>query len=488
MVKRLILFVHGLGGSDDTWGEFPTLLKNDNAFSSFDVKSYSYRSKIVRNKNIVALFSKVFAFITPQQRLPKIQDVADLLKTEIEERYAAYEEIYLVTHSMGGLVARKYLYEMVKSKTPLQVKKLMLYAVPNNGSDWAKLASFYKHEQIEQLNRESDFMQHLNKEVDNIELEKALKVLYVVGKYDDVVDESSARGYWGNKSVKSLPNTHTDIVKPKDADDLSFLVLKNFLTSKENVDETHEKPITSQTLTSSFANATYDTLSSDRLVVCYHQDHVDVAYEQEALKQKLQGSFQEHFYHVEVPSDESNEAEYFQKLSNAIDGQGSVKSSNKWKTQMKKRLNGTHARVVFLFTNIANGNEALNVKMAKAIRSLKTDHQNFYALCVGRKDLAYLVHGNRTLSPLNTATELFFPMNDVSLSEYQVVQTLKGLKENKESICDCLETSWSESWSTWSYEKGINELFWKSILVNSNGKYTWRKSSYRGIAKEVLGC
>ena len=231
VVKKLILFIHGLGGSDETWGEFETFIKADSSFNAFDIKFYGYRSSLFRSKNIVSLFSKIVSLIIPQQRLPKIQDVAELLKTEIEERYSSYDDIYLVTHSMGGLVARKYLYDMLKSKSNLQVKKLMLYAVPNNGSDWARFSTLYKHEQIEQLDRDSDFIQYLNKEVENINLEKYMDVLYVIGKYDDVVNESSAKGYWGNTKVKSLPNSHTDIVKPKDSDDLSFLVLKNFLTS-----------------------------------------------------------------------------------------------------------------------------------------------------------------------------------------------------------------------------------------------------------------
>ena len=230
-MKKLILFIHGLGGSDETWGNFKTFIAKDSSFDGFDVKFYGYRSSLIRSKNVLSIFSKLLSFIIPQQRLPKIQDVAELLKTEIEERYSSYHEIYLITHSMGGLVARKYLYDMLKSKENLQVKKLMLYAVPNNGSDWAKFSKLYKHEQIEQLDRDSDFIQHLNKEVENINLEAYMDVLYVIGKYDDVVNESSAKGYWGNTKVKALPNTHTDIVKPKDSDDLSFLVLKNFLTS-----------------------------------------------------------------------------------------------------------------------------------------------------------------------------------------------------------------------------------------------------------------
>ena len=33
-MKKLILFVHGLGGSDETWGKFKTLLKEDSAFNN----------------------------------------------------------------------------------------------------------------------------------------------------------------------------------------------------------------------------------------------------------------------------------------------------------------------------------------------------------------------------------------------------------------------------------------------------------------------
>jgi hypothetical protein len=183
---------------------------------------------------------------------------------------------------------------------------------------------------------------------------------------------------------------------------LSFLVLKNFLTDGD--DEVHvvdKEPETTKLMHSDFANTVYEMLSSDRLVVCYHQDHVDVAYEQEAIRQCVEQRFQAHFYPIEVPTDEEDEANYFQKLSSAMGVQASVKSSDKWKSIMKKRLKSTQVRVVFLFSNIADGNEALNVKMGKVIRSLKNDHSNFYALCIGRKDLAYLVHGNRTLSLLS---------------------------------------------------------------------------------------
>jgi len=363
--------------------------------------------------------------------------------------------------------------------------------VPNNGSDWAKFSKLYKHEQIEQLDRDSDFIQHLNKEVENIDLEAYMvDVLYVIGKYDDVLNESSAKGYWGNTKVKALPNGHVDIVKPKDSDDLSFLVLKNFLTSSQP-QEYNEKSvdITPKKKDSPFSKRVFEALNSNRLVVCYSQDHSDIAQEQELLKSKAQQSFKENFYTIEVPSFVNDEATYFQTLTTSAGLRCTVNSANEWKISMKKRLNETKSRVLFFFTNIADGNEELDVKMAKIIRSLKSDHNNFYAICVGKKDLAYLVHGNHKLSPLNTATEMFFPLdNRIDIAKATIVQELNNLKDDAQLLCECLADDWNENWCTWSSEKSINTLFWKKILINENGKYAWRDEATKEIAKEVFGC
>jgi hypothetical protein len=55
-------------------------------------------------------------------------------------------------------------------------------------------------------------------------------------------------------------------------------------------------------------------------------------------------------------------------------------------------------------------------------------------------------------------------------------------------LCECLGKDWNENWCTWSYEESINTLFWKNILVNSNGKYAWRDEATKEMAKEVFGC
>ena len=41
-MKKLILFVHGLGGNESSWGKFPALIQNDKNLEHFDVQIYQY--------------------------------------------------------------------------------------------------------------------------------------------------------------------------------------------------------------------------------------------------------------------------------------------------------------------------------------------------------------------------------------------------------------------------------------------------------------
>jgi hypothetical protein len=115
-VRKLILLVHGLGGSEETWGEFPKLIQKDEAFKGYEVKHFTYKTSLWRIQSASSLSSKVVSLLfpqsiaskvlsalsltAPQSKLPKIQHIANLLKSDIEELYYGYDEIYLITHSM----------------------------------------------------------------------------------------------------------------------------------------------------------------------------------------------------------------------------------------------------------------------------------------------------------------------------------------------------------------------------------------------------
>jgi HAD superfamily phosphoserine phosphatase-like hydrolase len=221
MSSRLILFVHGLGGDPHiTWGNFPDLIRSDKDLQGYDVASFSYPTSLYRLP-----FSKKY---------PKIQALAKALRTEIETRFPDSDEIMLVCHSLGGLIARKYLIDQVMVHSRLRVRGLLLFAVPNNGAGLASVTKHisWRHNQLRQLCKRSDLIIDLNEDWSRLEVGKKLAIHYVVAALDRTVDEQSAQSFWGNSNLDVIPDRgHIDVVKPRDSQDLSYIILKRFALS-----------------------------------------------------------------------------------------------------------------------------------------------------------------------------------------------------------------------------------------------------------------
>ncbi|CAA6825523.1 MAG: Unknown protein [uncultured Sulfurovum sp.] len=484
--------MHGLGGSKETWGEFPKLIENDEAFRDFDFSIYEYPSSIVSVKDIVSPFSKLLSIFIPPSNLPSIQEIAEGLRSELRIRYAEYEEIYLVTHSMGGLVARKYLIDALKDDaTTLRIKKLLLYAVPNNGSDWAELSRLYEHKQIKQLAKKSDFMTLLNKENRFYKLEEHLDVLYVVGLQDAVVDEHSALGYWGNTQYESLHKGHMDIVKPKDKNDLSYLLFRKFMGNENlSVTKSNEAKKTEKLKETPFLKNIQTILTSKRLITLFSQDYKEIRSEQELLKQKMQAMFKENFHHLRIPRVKNNEAKYFELLAKDCAFDASVRSVDAWHREVSTKLSQKpHEKLFFYITDIEHGDEVQNRNFAELIRSLQSEFGNFYAIFVGKRKLASLVYGkDAKLSPLkDIAQKMFFEELEDNMNMQDIRQVLLDLKANGENVCAFLDDEVQVTWDYYSTSV-LNTLFWRNLMVNVNDYYQWRDEMTKELAREIFGC
>jgi hypothetical protein len=216
--KALLMFVHGLGGrSETTWGQLPTFLNADDEVANrFDVRFFSFPTSLIR--------------LPFMKRASKIQELADGLRTQID--HEPYDRISLVCHSLGGLVARRYLVEEVKRKAPLKVDRMALFAVPNNGAELATVAQYlsWRQQQIRQLCTNSDVIEFLNEDWVTFDVQSKIRLKFVIGTEDRVVDRFSAKGYWGNADTETIIGRgHIDIVKPDHATDLTVTVLRNFL-------------------------------------------------------------------------------------------------------------------------------------------------------------------------------------------------------------------------------------------------------------------
>lgn len=221
MSKATIVFVHGLGGKPaTTWGRFSDLIKADPELKDCEIVSFGYPT---------SLFSWPFS-----KKYPKIQTLSDALRTLLDVQYGDRKNLILVCHSLGGLIGRHYLVDVIKHKAELRVRGLLLYAVPNDGASLAGVGSYitWRHKQLRQLCKDSDLIRALDSDWETSEMAKRVNVRYIIGALDRVVSERSARSSWGNPNVDVVADRgHIEVVKPQSADDLPYLIFRKFVLS-----------------------------------------------------------------------------------------------------------------------------------------------------------------------------------------------------------------------------------------------------------------
>ena len=166
--------------------------------------------------------------LLPTWKSTPLQDLAKGLATELHTRYPNYPKILLVCHSLGGLVAKRYIIDSIKRDQPLRAREVIFFATRHFGAllaNWGGALSF-KHRHLRQVAKESDFIEQINEDWTHFKCEAAVGPTYVVGGQDACVSRHSAGAGLGAK-VELIPDKgHIDVVKPTKKDDIAFLLLK----------------------------------------------------------------------------------------------------------------------------------------------------------------------------------------------------------------------------------------------------------------------
>jgi len=278
-LNKLLLFIHGLSGSKKSFGDFGKYITEDPFFEDYDVNFHEYDT---------INWKKPTSFISA----PKIQSLSDGLKSEIITKYKEYDYIVLVGHSMGGLISKQYLLDeeenILNFSNP--VKKVVMYGTPNIGSDYSKwFLSF--HPQIRQLNRDSDFIEFLNRSLKDNKILNYIDFYYVIGDKDRIVNRTSASNFWDAKFY-SIPNkSHAignGVAKPKNKEDRTFTLLKYFLENEQSLPN-----LTHDFLSQIVNNATLDadnrySLNKEKFKDTHIEiDEIDTAFEYLQSKHKF---------------------------------------------------------------------------------------------------------------------------------------------------------------------------------------------------------
>jgi pimeloyl-ACP methyl ester carboxylesterase len=223
--KAAVIFVHGLGGSaHGTWGKMLSLFAADAELKEFGIDCYAYPTSLL-------------AFSMFSDR-PGVRELAEGLRTHIRIHHPD-KAILLVGHSLGGLVVRQYLLDVLDLSDSPPIRGALLYAVPNSGSEWAQINSALsrRHLQAKQLRPSSDLLAGLNKDWIKRKIEEKIDVTYVIGGMDAIVSKTSGAWSQGANLHMVIEHGHRSIISPESCADTSYKILRDFVVRNGAVGE-----------------------------------------------------------------------------------------------------------------------------------------------------------------------------------------------------------------------------------------------------------
>ena len=117
---KAFVLLHGIYGDEGTFGNLPLLLQNHYPGSSVYVMSY-WSSRVFPN-------------------FQRLQDLGSEFKIHLEQIASKHEEIIIIAHSQGGLIAKYAILRLLETgggRELLNSMKLVMVGTPNLGSPYA---------------------------------------------------------------------------------------------------------------------------------------------------------------------------------------------------------------------------------------------------------------------------------------------------------------------------------------------------------------
>lgn len=225
--RCVIVFVHGiLGDPIATWQDFPQYLATAPRLSRCDIAQFCYPTRIFGERQT-------------------IDTIASILVGWLEQHLARYSHVFILAHSLGGLVVRRAIVRLYGvegrrlSQFCQKLRSVIFFAVPHRGS-W--LASRMRHVPIlgqnalvHELAQNSPPIEILRSAVSAIRTAAQRtgaaypETLVVYGTADWIVPQESSSGTDDEQYVLAVPGNHTDITKPQSSDDTVVRLIVNTL-------------------------------------------------------------------------------------------------------------------------------------------------------------------------------------------------------------------------------------------------------------------
>lgn len=242
MKKIAVVFIHGFTGNTKTWmnesgNHFSEMLSSEKILSDeFEFYEFDYYTQVLDVfksapiQNLKKILNKI-PFVnldTKVKRNKPIRYLSHLLNSYLRTELDDFDEVVLIAHSMGGLIAKDHILNYVEGEGPRPVGYISM-AVPHKGSIGALLLSPIGNANTKEMQPLSEYSDTINMEWCE-RRDELPKCVYLIATHDECVSEVSALPY----KVKSsdwftLNYDHTTICKPKDKKEHVYKRVKKFL-------------------------------------------------------------------------------------------------------------------------------------------------------------------------------------------------------------------------------------------------------------------
>ncbi|MEE5107996.1 ABC-three component system protein [Pseudomonas alliivorans] len=232
----LVLFVHGLKGGQDTWDydqntSFPKLLSTDPKFvADYDIACFNYFTTFTNTYGATkSWMKKIFGSSKKLTKNLSIDELSELLRTELFVTLDGYKKIIIVAHSMGGLVTKSCILKLISEDGFDQIKGFISLAVPHGGAAVANIgAMIVSNVQIKDLAALSTTIDTLSR--DWIASPSLPPTKYIYGSHDNYVNKASALAIGSlKKDSIAMNEDHSSICKPKNTEEATYQAVLKYI-------------------------------------------------------------------------------------------------------------------------------------------------------------------------------------------------------------------------------------------------------------------
>jgi pimeloyl-ACP methyl ester carboxylesterase len=228
-----VVLVHGFGSGPETWEHVQERIAQDPSLDFVRVLPFAYATGAVRWSPLKVL-----------QVFPAISTIADSLREYLRTEGGPFDDLVIITHSMGGLVVQRYLARMLADghgQELARIRRVVMLACPNDGSEL--LLSLRRNVLGRRgRNPQERELRPLNAEVAETRriivhqvlgaaavTDRTCPVPFVVyvGESDGIVTAASARSVFGDAAA--LPGDHFTILRTTTPGHRTFTTLRRHL-------------------------------------------------------------------------------------------------------------------------------------------------------------------------------------------------------------------------------------------------------------------